>query len=43
MLTPPAYLACSLQAVFREVKLLGYLIFRGAWRLDAFSAYPFAT
>jgi len=21
----------------------GYLIFGGAWRLDAFSAYPFAT
>ena len=23
--------------------VLGYLVFGGAWRLDAFSAYPFAT
>ena len=26
-----------------HLTMAGYLVFRGAWRLDAFSAYPFAT
>ena len=41
MLTPQAYLPRSLQGTF--VLRLGYLILRGASRLDAFSVYPFRT
>ena len=39
MLPPLPYLPCSLQGVLLPKE--GYLILRGASRLDAFSVYPF--
>ena len=41
MLPPLPYLPCSLQGVLLPKE--GYLILRGASRLDAFSVYPFRT
>ena len=41
MLPPLPYLPCSLQGVLLPKE--GYLILRGASRLDAFSVYPFQT
>ena len=41
MLPPLPYLPCSLQGVLLPKE--GYLILRGASRLDAFSVYPFPT
>ena len=41
VLTPHSYLPCSLQGVLLISE--GYLILRGASRLDAFSVYPFRT
>ena len=41
MLPPLPYLPCSLQGVLLHME--GYLILRGASRLDAFSVYPFQT
>ena len=41
MLPPLPYLPCSLQGVLLLME--GYLILRGASRLDAFSVYPFQT
>ena len=41
VLTPHAYLPPTLEGVFGL--LLGYLILRGASRLDAFSVYPCRT
>ena len=41
--TLPAYRRCSLQRAFSFLTKKGYIIFGGAWRLDAFSAYPFLT
>ena len=38
MLPPLPYLPCSLQGVLLHME--GYLILRGASRLDAFSVYP---
>ena len=38
MLPPLPYLPCSLQGVL--LPKVGYLILRGASRLDAFSVYP---
>ena len=40
-LPPLPYLPCRLQGVLQLA--LGYLILRGASRLDAFSVYPFLT
>ena len=42
MLTPLTYLPRSLQGVLLAYAM-GYLILRGASRLDAFSVYPFQT
>ena len=42
MLTPLTYLPCRLQGVLLACAM-GYLILRGASRLDAFSVYPFPT
>ena len=42
MLTPAAYLPCSLQGVLL-VYTMGYLISELASRLDAFSVYPSRT
>ena len=42
MLTPRTYLPRSLQGTFILFES-GYLILRGASRLDAFSVYPFRT
>ena len=42
MLTPLTYLPCRLQGVLLACAM-GYLILRGASRLDAFSVYPFRT
>ena len=41
VLTPHSYLPCRLQGVLQLS--LGYLILRGASRLDAFSVYPCRT
>ena len=41
MLPPLPYLPCSLQGVLLPKE--GYLILRGASRLDAFSVYPVPT
>ena len=41
MLPPLTYLPRSLQGVLLHMQ--GYLILRGASRLDAFSVYPFQT
>ena len=41
MLPPLPYLPCSLQGVL--LPKVGYLILRGASRLDAFSVYPVRT
>ena len=41
-LTHPPCQTGSLPVAFRDLRP-GRLIFGGAWRLDAFSAYPFAT
>ena len=41
VLTPHSYLPCSLQGVLLISE--GYLILRGASRLDAFSVYPCRT
>ena len=43
MLTHPAYQGRRLQPAFRELTFQGDIILEGAWRLDAFSAYPFPT
>jgi len=42
MLTPLTYQPRSLQGVLLTF-VMGYLVLRGASRLDAFSVYPFPT